>query len=331
MATADELRDLLGKHKTWTGVARATGWDRGECSRRGHALGVQRVGGCLSAERMDGLARLREMRVPHISEFASWPALEARRDEIAKRWKGAGKVLILNDLHIPYQRLDLVAQALEDHSDADLCVIAGDLLHAEALSTFAQFNPFPFEREWKLADQMVYEMQRVLPVVYLRANHERRLEKQVAKLPADTYAWVREHLPNLVQALMSALRERDKNARMEGIYDWFIRLGDAAICHADEYSSIPGRSVCNVKDYLRVNYPRIPWGSVWQAHTHHVAMLPYQETMCFETGCLCYDADYRRSGKLGPGKKERWQRAYGVLYLKGGKTDWDRSRFVWLE
>jgi len=270
--------------------------------------------------------------------YAPW---DEQRRKLHKKFLGVRKAIVLTDLHAPYQDIDLVKEALRRDGDADLGIWGGDFLTVSAFSSFARYEGTPFETELKVGERLIADACQVVPRwVALMGNHERRLLRHlVERVSADGLNLVRKHFPNILDILVRAANEKTKRALpIDVMYDWWIMIGDVAICHADEFSQVPGRSATNVWDWLRNHqkgrygvWPSKPISAVVQAHTHHLAHMVYQEVHAWETGCLCYDEGYKRMGKLGAGRKEKWQRGYVVLEFDGkGTCDLNASRFVHL-
>lgn len=331
--TAEHWRALLKRYGSLRGIELALGYSRNSTSRHLRRLGIEydcthrNLGARAKAEALEGWRE--QLPGP---EVLRWPVLEKRRGEIAAKFAKVRKALVISDLHVPYQRADLVGEALRADGDADLCVIAGDLLHAEAFSPFLLKVPYRFELEWQKANEIVATIASFMPTVYLRANHERRLEKMLAGLPTEAHRFLRDRTPNLVQALVSDVAQAGVKG-FEGIYDWWVRIGDAAICHADKYSKIHSRSVIGVARWFATRrnlYPDLR--AVVQGHTHHLTNTIWQQFQCLESGCLCVPADYMMEGKTSAGEDEKEQLGYVVLEFDGkGRSDRNKCRFVQLE
>jgi predicted phosphodiesterase len=244
------------------------------------------------------------------------------------------KTVVLSDLHIPFVKADLVNRALEqDGCDAQIIVLAGDIVDMYALSSFHKDRAIASDKEITVGEKLLRDLGELpAQIVVIRANHERRMEKMLSKvvMATDPSLWnkLREHLN-----LIAVWQERLAAPNIHLLNHWWVRIGDAAVCHADEFSSVHGKTATNVADWMVAQNMTKRFGvrAVVQAHSHHQSNLRYRGLYCLETGCLCNDMDYLHSGKLGPGKKEGWHRGYVVLDQYGGVTDPNRTRYVVLE
>jgi hypothetical protein len=339
--TKEEWHALRDEHRTALAVERATGYAHTSVLRYWNRFGIDYNESRATGPTKEMVERIEacfgSIKPYPDAETALYPALDRQRLKLWRKWSNkVRKVLVISDTHHPYLNAEHLREALKRDGDACLCVIAGDFFHAEAFSPFRDKATFPFEMEWEQGLEVLTDLSQFFPIIVTRANHERRLEKALRMLPREAAKYVLDRAPNLVQALIGDLRERvGKGVAVDGIYDTWLKIGDAVIAHADDFSQVPMRTATNVSDYMRINWQDIGVGNpprvVVQAHTHHQGKCIYQGVMCFEAGCLCHDQDYRRLGKLGPGKKERWQRGYVVLEFENGVSDVNASRFVALD
>lgn len=336
-----KLQELLDKHLGGTrAVAKELGCSPHVIANRADKFGLRRHYGRTDPSFAQRQRRAEELFGPSLAGqldgIARWPGFRKQREHIWRKYRGVSKVIDLTDLHVPYQDIDRVKEALARDGDADVAVIGGDMFHFEALSPFKVKIPIPIEREWTEGVRLVEHLTEMLPVVMILANHENRLAKAIGTLPLPALELLADKTPTLVQLLRGAIRGgKQENARFDGIAHWWVAIGDAVIAHADHFSQIHGRSVTNVADYFRVQkgkiWPRHPIRVVVQGHTHHQADIRYQGVKCIETGCLCRDQDWVHAGKMGAEKKETWQVGYAVLELKDGRADWNKCRYVALD
>jgi len=88
------------------------------------------------------------------------------------------KILCLSDAHIPFDRDDLIHQAVEDHKDADILVINGDWLDLHAVSTWPKDKAVVLRKEYDIAIEYMKLFSKTFPrVVVTRGNHEFRLNR----------------------------------------------------------------------------------------------------------------------------------------------------------
>ena len=225
--------------------------------------------------------------IPHVPDksiigYLPW---EERRRKLHKKFLGVRKALLLTDLHVPYQDIELIREALRRDGDADLGIWGGDFLTVSAFSSFARYEGTAFEKELSVGERLIADACKVVPSwLMLMGNHERRLLRHlVERMSPDGLKLVRDHFPNILDILVQAANENVRGSLpIDVMYDWWLMVGDVAICHADEFSQVPSRSVTNVWDWFRNHkegrygvWPDKPIRAVVQAHTHHLVNLAH--------------------------------------------------------
>jgi len=325
LSDPEQCRKLRAEHDTILGAATAL-----NCGENTVARWYRRHGIEWNHSRSTATDRKRRSILAELSEGISpelfdWPTREHERQAINREFMAAKRpqrVGVIADIHAPFQDRECLEWFLANERKLDYLVIAGDTLDQYAISRFHKALHVPLEREYRDAAYLLGKLAKRYPkVIITRANHELRLEKMLAaELTPEVFHQLKERID-----ILDLLLLRVKADNVTPHRNWWVQLGDAAICHAEEFSVVHGRSVTNVCDWFERMQPDIK--VVVQAHSHHQSMLPYHGKLAIECGCTCHDMDYvMLQGRLGAHKKERWHRGYAVLQFdEKGACDWNRS------
>ena len=92
------------------------------------------------------------------------------------------KILTLSDIHFPFAREEDIEQALNDHADADVVVLNGDILDGDVFSTYGGAKRIAALKEYAAAFELVaYCAENFSQVVIVSGNHDRRPAKALAR------------------------------------------------------------------------------------------------------------------------------------------------------
>lgn len=198
--------------------------------------------------------------------------------------KGATKILLLSDIHVPYHNINSLTKAIEygKKRGANCVVFNGDTLDCYALSRYEK-DPRKrrFAEELELCRQLldVFKKEFDCPMYFKLGNHEERYE-----------AYLRTKAPELLGCadftLDALLRFGEKGITL--IQDMrIIKAGQLNILHGHEF----GRSVFSPVNPARGYYMRAK-ASVICGHNHQTSEhtennLEGKVVTTWSTGCLC--------------------------------------------
>lgn len=232
--------------------------------------------------------------------------------EIAKD-DGYTKVLILNDLHLPYQRDD-VFDIIEENKDVDYILIGGDLIDCEACSFWDVWDRPSVEEELIIAHEFISKINTIVnpnktKIISILGNHENRYERDIVRLQEKQLQKLLN--PKLLSMLEKGFTyyERDKDVTYKPIENfsyvdhWYAKFfGNLVLAHPTEFSSIDGRLNEKVADYF-LNQNVSEKGDVLiYGHSHKYSNAKVnrrQGIFVIENGCLCKPMEYaKKSAKL---------------------------------
>lgn len=248
--------------------------------------------------------------------------------------EGKQTTIVMSDLHIPYQRDDLVLDIAQRHEGARL-VLAGDIFNNASYTEWPRLNmlnsrvPEYAYRRVDILDIGLSLLEKIAPyfidVKILRGNHDAWISKSEAKATGgDTSATDRqfeqlfESLPNVVVPKRTI---RDYS---------MLKRGDAWIGHFLSYGRTPNRGAIGACDWMLENIEiekMGDWKVLVQAHTHRLSDSVYKRKWVMESGALCKRPDYQDS-KPGKGDGRSPELGYIILTQYDGVTSKFESGLV---
>jgi hypothetical protein len=253
---------------------------------------------------------------------------------------GRRKILVVPDLHAPFQDHQAVAMMLEREKDADLCVIMGDIGDSYSLSRFLKYDSVPYEQEIAAVTLLLQTFSERFPEVrIIVGNHDGpRLEKQLLeRLSGDMVVAIRSMTGGTLDPVEVLCRQFGNIERVMPFADgiglrWMTQVGDAIFTHAEKYSRVPGSALRSIDEWMTDFEDVIglkDWRVLVQAHTHAMSWIPWKANrLLIECGCLARNMGYQFTARIG-GRPQR--RGYVVLEQVDGRTDINASRVVWLD
>ena len=225
---------------------------------------------------------------------------------------GYKKILIMTDLHIPYERED-VLEEIEKNKDVDTIVFGGDLADCKSCSFFPDFNKPSLEEELIAVHDFIVKVNEIIDpkktrIIAIRGNHEYRLKR-------DIMGMHEKHLskminPNMLGMIANGFVYYDKNKdihykpieNFEYVDEFYIRLFDNLIvAHPLDFSGVEGSVSLKMADYF-LNEGIAERGDILvYGHTHKQSSIYVnrrQGLFVIENGCLCQPHEYSKMGKL---------------------------------
>lgn len=234
--------------------------------------------------------------------------LEAYRD--MKNITFDRRVLVLNDIHLPFERED-VLEIIKKHADEIThLVIGGDLLDCKDISVFPHDNCLSIIDEIKYAYNWLSEVRTILgnkPILCCKGNHENRFSKLVLK-DKVLQNFVDPEILRMFEDGFT-LFEGNKKIKYKPISNfkyvpkWYLELDKKIIvCHPAHFSVVPSSTLEKTcEHFINKDIDFIP-ELIVVAHTHKFSIIKAVRRLGIfgiENGCMCKDMEYADDGKLG--------------------------------
>lgn len=223
------------------------------------------------------------------------------------------KVLIMNDIHLPYNRSDILKH-IEKNKDVDYIIIAGDLIDCESCSFWDNWNRPSVEEELIIAHDFISKVNEIInpektQIISLLGNHEYRYEKEIIRMQEKQLKKLLN--PKLLSMLEKGFTyyEKDKDITYKPINNfkyvdnWYTRLfNNLIVAHPTDFSGVDGKMCEKSAEYF-LNEDIAERGDIIVfGHTHKFSSMKVnrrQGVFVIENGCMCQEMDYaKRSGKL---------------------------------
>lgn len=224
------------------------------------------------------------------------------------------KVMIINDVHVPYQH-DGLLDEIRKHKDMDYLVIGGDLIDCESCSSFQMLERPTLEEELVAAHEFIQEINKIIDaeIICIKGNHEERLEREICKMQNKGLQRLLDS--QLLRMLEEGFKfnigtKRKKYKAIENfkyIDKWYARLFDnLVICHPKDFSNVPARIAEKSAEYF-LNRGVIEKDDViFIGHTHKFSQIVStrrQDVFVVENGCSCKAMEYADRGNLSYGNQ----------------------------
>lgn len=244
------------------------------------------------------------------------------------------KILSISDLHVPFENYDVLVDALEKHSDADLLVVNGDFLEQYAVSKWGKSKTVLLEWEYKVAIEWMKLFSSMFEEVHLvRGNHDDRLRKYLSDSVDPMIGFMVED--DILTKLTEGYDFNDKgkleqkyhfdNVYYEGgLLGWYTKIGKCLFAHPSSSSGVPMRTVISAAEAFMSNEQ---FQAIVIGHSHKMGKLIYKDKVLIEQGCCCVPMDYQADGKL---KYLPQSFGYAVVYMdEYGNVDFDKTNTVY--
>lgn len=256
----------------------------------------------------------------------------SKKDKLAQN--GYKKVLILNDLHCPFN-LDILSIVEKHKDEISLIIFGGDTIDCEEVSSFPRVGKKPLVKEMIEVHSLLKKIDNLTPnikKITLAGNHEQRFAKYLA---VTNTALNDIHSTNIMKEIIGGFtyydRENDVESKFfelknyEVMDEWFYTINDLIVCHPLSFSKINGRTAVSAVEYFMAH--NFDFRAIAVAHTHKIASTIKYGKWCCETGSLCMEMEYATSGKLGYTPQDN---GYLLASFYEGKFDQNESRIVYI-
>jgi len=234
--------------------------------------------------------------------------------------RGPLKILVLNDVHSPFQHEAALENAISSNKSADV-VVTSEVSDMYSRTSFAKDKHVLFEHEIEEIIRYFEFLSENFPVSFVvNAGHDKRLASYVTKKISTDMLFLIE--TDLLKLLATPF------PNVIAIPDVYYQIGDALFTHLDKHSScIPMRAAAKAHEWLqnwKSHLKLKPYRVLVQAHGHHSGIINYPNYQLVETGCLQQIPSWvMRKLPMLP-----WVHGHCVVYQHNGITDRNATRVV---
>ena len=222
------------------------------------------------------------------------------------------KILVISDLHIPFQ-LDSLLDILKDYkSKVDILHLNGDIQDCQGISGFLKKYRVPFVDETIQARQFIVDCINIIKpkkVIFNYGNHCKRLINYMSdKINDDLLTLMPD--TNLELIIENGFYNKDRingtktfyeplnnvYNNLEYTHNWYNQIGDVVFCHPSAYKSAILKTSQDA--WLHFIQRKFNFNTLICSHTHASGIYKYGDGFIVETGSLCKEMDYIKEGKL---------------------------------
>ena len=249
------------------------------------------------------------------------------------------KIITFSDLHVPFFLWEDMRLALQQHSDANVVVLNGDILDAYVFSTFSKSKRIAALKEYISAFDLVKILSdNFESVVIVSGNHDYRTSRAVQNSGLDKEA-TQVLRPDLLARIAngeqlnqySELIEKHSfdNVHYQKQESWYVRIGKTIFCHPSGFASrYPGATVVKLLDHFSARLHADDFDSIVVGHTHKVYKGVVAGKLLIEQGAMSHSLPYQFKPDL------RFKNAingYAIIYQDSdGNTNYNDSTPVYL-
>lgn len=249
------------------------------------------------------------------------------------------KIVTFSDLHVPFFLWEDMQKALEQHSDADVIVLNGDILDAYIFSTFSKSKSIAAIKEYKMAFDLVhYLSDHFENIVLVSGNHDYRTTRAVKQAGFNKDASAVFGTDLLYR--ISNGEKLDQHGQLEEKLDfsnvlyqrhdpWYARVGKTIFCHPSGFGSkYPGATVVKLLDHFRERMHYDDFDSIVVGHTHKVYKGVVSGKLLIEQGAMAHKLPYQFQPDL---RFKNAMNGYAVIYQdSNGNTNFNDSQPIYL-
>jgi predicted phosphodiesterase len=250
------------------------------------------------------------------------------------------KILSLSDIHFPLARLDLLAEAIADHMDANIVVLNGDILEGDIFSSYEKMRRIAALDEYNSGFNLVaYLAANFETVVINGGNHDDRPARALKTAGFDKEA-SQILRPDLLARIANGERLDQSGLLVEKldfsnvIYEqrenWYVKIGKTLFIHpSSRGSSKPGFTVSSWHKKFQERYPYGEYDSIVCGHTHQLYKGIVNSHLLMEQGCFADLMAYAWNKRVAFNGNS--QNGYAVIYQDAeGNTCFNKSTIVFL-
>lgn len=260
----------------------------------------------LSWEKINELLELEQH--PDSTRKASYGYLKRADQERGHNFDKS--IMIINDLHLPFERSDVLDIINKHRNEITTLVIAGDLMDCQSISFFPKIKTLTLEEELVYTYEFIKKVRKILDnnqkIIIFNGNHEERWYKDICNMhEKDMQKFIN---PNLIDMIVEGftIYENGKKKKYEGIDGityiphWFVNIDEKLIvCHPKGFSISKGKMLENTAQHFINRDEKFDVLVFGHTHKHSTGVVDrHTGKYVVENGCLCKPQEYADTGKL---------------------------------
>lgn len=235
--------------------------------------------------------------------------------------KGKKRVLVLEDMHIPFQDEEKLQKAIDIGRGCDIVIRNGDVVDMFAISKFEKEENVPLEVELDglvRTNEYTAQVFDGVPIIDIQSNHPWRVKKAI-QMPTSLQFLVKTDVLEMLARPFPTIHVSD---------DWWVQVNSTIFCHAEKNSVVPVKAADDAWSWFKEWQSEGEMGirhfdTLVQGHTHSLSAYFRSGGKIFEGGSLCKLMKYTRRGI----KYRRPQtRGAVVITWRDGVADLNASR-----
>lgn len=258
---------------------------------------------------------------PDNTRKASYGYLECLED-MKENEKFEHSVMIINDVHTPFERGDVLEIIAKHADEITTLVIGGDLMDCYEVSSFPKINRDDFMSEVIYGYNFLKKIRKILnngqKIIIINGNHEERWKKVITKMNEKNMQKFIN--PNVLDMIVNGFTTYEGNKKnifnpipdIIHIPHWYVVIDRMIVAHPKDFSRVKGKMLENVTQHF-IN-KNIDFDLVIFGHTHKISIGVidrFEGKIAIENPCLCRPQEYSDIGKLGYSPQ-----AYGYTIVK---------------
>jgi predicted phosphodiesterase len=263
----------------------------------------------------------------------------ARKHCYKNEVKNETRILVISDLHVPFQLSNLLEVLGKYKDKIDILIFNGDISDCQSISKYIKKYRVPFVEELIQTRDFITKVIKLInpkKVYFNFGNHEIRYANYFSEKINDDLMSL---MPNdsLELLIVDGFYKRDRfNGtklffeplnkvidNIELIYtgSWYNQIGDVIFCHPMAYKRALLKTTQDA--YLYFVQKKLDFNCIICSHTHQIGFYKYGDSYIYENGCLCKEMEYT------DGKLYRPQgNGFMLCVLENGKFSYDKSKLI---
>jgi len=219
-------------------------------------------------------------------------------------------IMVINDLHVPFQRDDVIEHINNHKDEITTLVIIGDYLDCYSISNFPKIREVLLKEEVVAGYNFMKKIRDVLgddkKIIICNGNHEERYKANISRMhEKDLQQFIN---PNILEMYVEGFTIYEGKKKIEYkpiknlvfIPHWYFVSDGVVYCHPKDFTKVKGKMLENVTSHFinkGIDFSMVVFG---HTHKYSCAVVDRFGNKCaVENCCMCKEHEYADAGKLG--------------------------------